>query len=162
MSDTRLKNEKLEINDRTDNADLIYSDLLENFFRLEEENQNLKEGSRILKEIVIEKAKRNHQESSKENVTLKTQKIPKLKTIFYVQIILGIGIIVLSLGFHILYLSVTDCLLFQDGDPACWYKSWMGIEIHASFYLDIMLYSLIVLTSILIILIIKGTLYEKL
>ncbi|MHA2005816.1 MAG: hypothetical protein ACW980_00755 [Promethearchaeota archaeon] len=161
MSDSSLKNDKLEINKRNDNVDLIYSDLLDKYSRLEEENQNLKEESRILKEVVIEKAKNHNQISNTEKINIKSQKILRLKPIFYIQIIIGIGIIVLSLGFHILYLSVTDCLLFEDGDPTCWHKNWLGIEIHVSFYLDLVLYSLIGLTSILIILIIRSAFNKK-
>ncbi len=99
---------------------------------------------------------------NKESTDFQPHKNMKIKKSFYVQIILAIGIIVLSLGFHILYMSVADCLLFTDGDPACFYKSWMGIKIHASFYLDLMLYSIIISVSILIILIIKNMIYEKL
>jgi hypothetical protein len=135
--------------------------LLEKYSRLEEENQTLKNENDILKEIVLKDTKKNHQSVKNDNIKIQDQKSIRIKKSFYFQIILSIGIIVLSLGFHILYLSVTDCLLFSGGNPGCFYKSWMGIKIHASFFLDLMLYAIIASVSILIILIIRNLFYEK-
>ena len=162
MSDSQLRKDNLEIEEEIDYLVLDPREILERYSRLKEENQSLKNESKILKDIVLEETKKNHQMSLKESINLQPHKNIKIKRSFYFQIILAIGIIVLSLGFHILYMSVADCLLFKDGDPACFYKSWMGIRIHASFYLDLMLYSIIISVSILIILIIKNMIYEKL
>ncbi|MBY8984644.1 MAG: hypothetical protein KGD65_06245 [Candidatus Lokiarchaeota archaeon] len=161
MSDVRPRKNNLEVEERRDNININSREILEKFSRLKEENQSLINESRILKEIVLKTTKKNHQILKGESNDVQTHKNIKLKKSFYFQIILGIGIIVLSMGFHILYLSVTDCLLFQEGDPGCFYKSWMGIKIHASFYLDLMLYSIIICVSILIILTIRNLFAKK-
>ena len=161
MSDTQLGKDNLEIEEIGDNSVIKSKILLEKYSKLKEENQILKNEGRILKEIVLEEKKKNHQMINRESTDFQPHKNMKIKKSFYVQIILAIGIIVLSLGFHILYMSVADCLLFKDGDPACFYKSWMGLEIHASFYLDLMLYSIIISVSILILLIIRNMFNEK-
>ena len=158
MSDSRLRKDNLEIEEEIDYLGVNPREILERYSRLKEENQSLKNESKILKDIVLEETKKNHQMSIKESINFQPHKNIKIKRSFYFQIILAIGIIVLSLGFHILYISVADCLLFKDGDPACFYKSWMGIRIHASFYLDLMLYSIIISVSILILLIIRNML----
>jgi len=161
MSDSRLRKDNLEIEEEIDYLGVNPREILERYSRLKEENQSLKNESKILKDIVLEETKKNHQMSIKESINFQPHKNIKIKRSFYFQIILAIGIIVLSLGFHILYISVADCLLFKDGDPACFYKSWMGIRIHASFYLDLMLYSIIISVSILILLIIRNMFNEK-
>ena len=161
MSDSRFKKDNLEIEEEIDYLDLNPREILERYSRLKEENQSLKNEGKILKDIVLEETKKNHQMSLKESINIQPHKNIKIKRSFYFQIILAIGIIVLSLGFHILYNSVADCLLFKDGDPACFYKGWMGIKIHASFYLDLMLYSIIISVSILILLIIRNMFNEK-
>jgi len=161
MSDSRLRKDNLEIEEEIDIGDLISRKLLDKYSRLKEENQTLKNESRILKDIFLEEKTKNYQMSIRESTDFQPHKGMKIKKSFYVQIILSIGIIVLSLGFHILYMSVADCLLFKDGDPICFYKSWMGLEIHASFFLDLMLYSIIISVSILILLIIRNKFNEK-
>ena len=161
MSNTGLRKNNLEIEEKSNKTSIKSNKLLNNYSRLKEENQSLKNERKILKDIVLEETKKNHQMSIKESINFQPHKNIKIKRSFYFQIILAIGIIVLSLGFHILYISVADCLLFKDGDPACFYKSWMGIKIHASFYLDLMLYSIIISVSILILLIIRNMFNEK-
>lgn len=161
MSDSRLRKDNLEIEEEIDIRDLVPRELLDKYSRLKEENQTLKNESRILKDIVLEEEMKKYQMSIRESTAFQPHKGMKIKKSFYIQIILSIGIIVLSLGFHILYMSVADCLLFKDGDPACFYKSWMGLEIHASFFLDLMLYSIIISVSILILLIIRNMFNEK-
>ena len=51
--------------------------------------------------------------------------------------------------------------MYNNGDPSSWIVSWLGIDLHASFYLDIMLYSLISIQVILIVLIIRNTLVKN-
>jgi len=82
------------------------------------------------------------------------------KSYFYAQIVIAISVIILALAFHIVYLSVTDCLLYNEGNSSCWYKSWAGIPIHASFFIDLTLYSLIGAQIILILLLIRKALHE--
>ncbi|MHA1985601.1 MAG: hypothetical protein ACW98D_03080 [Promethearchaeota archaeon] len=161
MSGSRLKKDSLEIEEEIEYSDLQPRKILERYSKLKEENQFLKDESRLLKEIVLNETKKNHQGRIKGSTEYQPYKNMKIKKSSYVQIILAIGIIVLSLGFHILYMSVADCLLFKDGDPACFYKSWMGTEIHASLYLDLMLYSIIISVSILILLIMRNLFNEK-
>ena len=154
MSKSRLTKKNLEFEEQADRNDKNYMYLVEKFNQLKEENQNLSDESKILKDLIIENAKKNYQISLIEAGNLNNSH----KNSFYIQIILGIIVIVLSLGFHVLYLAITDCLLYNGGDPGCWIKNWLGIDIHASFYLDVMLYSLILLQSLLIILIIRTQL----
>ncbi|MFW9875594.1 MAG: hypothetical protein ACFFG0_21030, partial [Candidatus Thorarchaeota archaeon] len=127
--------------------------------QLKEENQNLSDESKILKDLLIEDTKKNYKilltkagKSNNSHTNSKNQKH------FYIQIILGIFVIVLSLGFHILYLAITDCLLYNGGNSGCWIINWLGIDIHGSFFLDITLYSLIAIQCLLIILIIRNQL----
>jgi len=159
MSKSRLTKKNLEFEEQADRNDKYYMNLVEKYNQLKEENQNLSDESKILKDLIIERTKKNYQISLIEAGNLNnSHKNSEIKNSFYIQIILGIIVIVLSLGFHILYLSITDCLLYNGGDSGCWIKNWLGIDIHASFYLDVMLYSLIALQSLLIILIIRTQL----
>ncbi|MHA2181692.1 MAG: hypothetical protein ACXAAH_09740 [Promethearchaeota archaeon] len=161
MSDTRSRKNNLEIEEKSNKTSIKSNELINKYFRLKEENQTLKNETRILKEIVLESTRKNHQSETRDITDLQPHENMKIKKSFYVQIILAIGIIILSLGFHILYLSVADCLLFNSGDPSCYYKSWMGLRIHASFFLDLMLYSIIASVSVLIILMIRSMVSEK-
>jgi len=159
MSKSGLTKKKLEFEKQVDKRDKNYSNLIVRYNKLKKENQNLLDESKILKDLIIENSKKDYQISLIKAGNLnKTHKNSEMKTSFYIQIILGIIVIVLSLGFHILYLAITDCLLYNGGNPACWIKNWFGIYIHGSFYLDLMLYSLIGLQVLLIILIIKNQL----
>ncbi|TFG30364.1 MAG: hypothetical protein EU532_01050 [Promethearchaeota archaeon] len=74
---------------------------------------------------------------------------------FYMKIILAIAVIILSLAFHIVYLSVASCLFYTNGSSQCWIKSWLGIPVYASFFIDLTLYLLIGCQLVLIILILK-------
>lgn len=159
MSKSRISKKNLEFEEQADRNNKNYMKLVEKYNQLKEENQNLSDESKILKDAIIENTKKNYQISLIEAGNLNhSHKNTEFKKSFYFQIILGIIVIVLSLGFHILYLAITDCLLYNGGDPGCWIKNWLGIDIHGSFYLDIMLYSLITLQFILIILIIRNQL----
>ena len=82
------------------------------------------------------------------------------KPYFYAQVVIAISVIILALAFHIVYLSVTDCLLYNEGNGDCWYKSWAGIRVHASFFIDLTLFSLIGAQIILILLLIRKGLHE--
>ena len=157
MSNSGIK-KNLDFEKLRDKNQKDFKILIKQYNQLKEENQNLIAERQILKDLFIENAKKNHQNSLIEETNLNTLENSKFRNSFYFQIILGILVIVLSLGFHIVYLSVTDCLLYNDGDPGCWIKNWMGIDIHTSFYLDILLYSIIVIQSLLIILIVKNKL----
>ena len=74
---------------------------------------------------------------------------------FYMKIILAIAVIMLSLAFHIISLSVASCLFYTNGSSQCWIKSWLGIPVYASFFIDLTLYLLIGCQLVLIILILK-------
>jgi hypothetical protein len=161
MSDTRLRKKSLAPQEVSEKTNRKSKDLFEKNSQLEGENKTLRSENEILRDIILGEAKKNHQSLLSDSTNIQIPKLLKIKKSFYAQIILSIGIIVLALGFHILYLSVTDCLLFTGGDPACFYKSWMGIKIHASLFLDLMLYSIIISVSILIILTIRNVLNRK-
>lgn len=148
-SGVNKKNQELE--GKAKQLNINYQNLIVQNKLLKKENQNLLNEKKFLKELIIDQLKKNKNLIS--NPPLRNRSVSKN---LYFQIILGIIVIILSLGFHILYLSVTDCLLFTNGDPGCWIKNWLGMNVHASFYLDLLLYSLIGLQVILIILIIKN------
>jgi hypothetical protein len=159
MSKSGAKKKNLEFEKEADKRE---KNLITQITLLKKENQSLIKESKILKELILDNAKKNYQKTMDQALLLDPPvRNLNIKKIFYFQIILGILVIVLSLGFHILYLSVTDCLLFNNGDLGCWIKNWLGLNIHASFYLDILLYSLITLQILLIILIIRNQLAEK-
>ncbi len=79
---------------------------------------------------------------------------------FYVKIILAITVIMLSLAFHIVYLSVASCLFYTNGSSKCWIKSWLGMPVYASFFIDLTLYLLICFQLVLIILILRSKIIE--
>lgn len=151
MSKSGVNKKNQELEGKTKQLNINYQNLIVQNKLLKEKNQNLLNEKKLLKELIIDQLKKN--ENLILNPPLMHRRVSKY---FYFQIILGILVIILSLGFHILYLSVTDCLLFTNGDSGCWIKSWLGMNVHASFYLDLLLYSLIGLQVILIIFIIKN------
>jgi hypothetical protein len=135
-----------------------YDNLFEEYEKLKTQNNKLNYENEMLKKLIIENSKKQLPGSLiKVNPINPTNNYPKLGKVFYIQIILGISIIILSLGFHLLYLAVTSCLMYTDGDFSCWIVNWLGIDLHASFYLDLMLYLLIIFQVILIILLIRNT-----
>ncbi len=158
MSKSKVLEKNLELNKQEGKSNKNYSKLIEKHNQLKKENQKLLQESKILKDLIIENAKKNDQISNNSD---NSQKDSEFKNSFYFQIIIGITVIILSLGFHILYLAITDCLLYNGGDSGCWIKNWLGIDIHGSFFLDIMLYSLIALQFLLIMLIIRNHLARK-
>jgi len=79
---------------------------------------------------------------------------------FYMKIILAITVIMLSLAFHIIYLSVASCLFYTNGSSKCWVKSWLGMPVYASFFIDLTLYLLIGFQLVLIILILRSKIIE--
>jgi len=157
MSDTKIKQGELEPKNKDafiNNEKVRYKEL---YLQLRDQNKNLTIENKVLKSLINGEEQKNLKLSPKEKqVLFNLFKNSKLGKSFYFQIILGIFIIVLSLGFHILYLSVTNCLFYNGGDSGCWIKNWLGIDIHASFFIDLILYLLIALQSLLIILIIRG------
>lgn len=165
MSDTGLNKDNLELEveiDGINKFDKNYGDLKKRYHKLKNDNQILIEENKILKNLIINNAKPKFQGSLIEGDLLKpVVKYPKIGKSFYIQIFLGIFVIVLSLGFHILYLAVTSCLTYSDGNANCWIANWLGIEIHASFYLDVFLYSLIAIQITLIFLIIRNKLNRR-
>lgn len=165
MSKTGLNEDKLELEINIDSKDKFnknYSDLYIKYNELKIENYNLKQENSILKDIVIDKTKEELENSLiKDDLLNPVVKFPKIGKSFYFQIILGISVIVLILGFHILYLAVTSCLMYNEGSPNCWIVSWLGIDLHASFYLDLMLYSLVGIQVILLLLIIRDKFLKK-
>ncbi|MFX1500044.1 MAG: hypothetical protein ACFFDH_03670 [Promethearchaeota archaeon] len=165
MSNTESNNSKLELevqNYTIDNSDKIYNDLQEKYVELDRENTILAEENRLLKDIIIKNNKKKFEKSLVNEKFLKSKNESKKSSLsFYIQIILGIFIIILSLGFHILYLAITSCLIYSDGKSNCWIVSWLGMDLHASFYIDVVLYSLIAIQVIIIILIIREKIQKK-
>ncbi len=165
MSNTGLNRDnselKLEI-DKVDGLDKGYGVLYKKYNELKNEYHELQQENSLLKDLIVENTKQKLQNSLKDgeplNPAIKYQKIGKG---FYAQIILGISVIILTLGFHIVYLAVTSCLMYKEGDWGCWIANWLGIDIHASFYIDIILYSLIIIQVTLLILIIRNKLNER-
>ena len=143
MSKSEVKKKNGDFEKQVGKSENSYQNLITQINLLKKENENLKD-------LIVGRVKKNYQKSLGQSFIFD----PPVKN----QSIL---VIVLSLGFHILYLSVTDCLLFNNGDPGCWIKNWLGIDIHASFYLDILLYSLIAIQILLIILIIRNQVTTK-
>jgi len=164
MSNIGLNKDNLELEDGIDRIDKLNEsngDLYRKYNKLKKENHTLINENRLLKDLVIENAKEQYQDSLIRGDDLSTAfDYPKIGKSFYVQIFLGIFVIILSLGFHILYLSVTSCLTYNEGNPFCWIANWLGIYIHASFYIDVILYSLIAIQVSLIILLVRNKLHE--
>ncbi len=165
MSNKALKKSNLPLVDKVKTgakSKINLEELYNSYNNLEIENEQLIAENKTLKDLIIENAIKNHQLSPAESVPFKTSLENKtFNKGFYIQIILGILVIILSLAFHIVYLAVTSCLMYTNGDPGCWYQNWLGIDIHTSFFIDLVLYSLIFIQSILIILIIRNKLIEK-
>jgi hypothetical protein len=161
MSNTKTTKDILELGVNVDNID-SHSELYREYEILKKENNNLQHENNILKDIIVENRKETFQGSLIDTNPLSPiNKYPKSDKSFYIQIFLGIFTIVLSLGFHILYLSVTSCLMYNEGNALCWIVNWLGINLHVSFYLDVILYSLIAVQIILVILLIRTKFDEK-
>ncbi|MFW9882230.1 MAG: hypothetical protein ACFFG0_54910 [Candidatus Thorarchaeota archaeon] len=160
MSKPGLKKDNLELEANIDSIDKLNKgnrDLFNENEKLKKKNYQLEHQNNLLKDLIIENTRNNLQSSLIDGDLLKSPvKYPKIGKGFYIQIFLGISVIILSLGFHLLYLSVTSCLMYNEGKPFCWIANWLGINIHASLFLDIVLYSLIAIQVILIILIIRN------
>lgn len=165
MSNTGLDKDNLELEVKSNSLNKLnkgYNNLNNGYEKLNKQNSKLHQENELLKKIIIKTTKKQfHSSLIRPNLLKSIIEYPKIGKIFYFQIFLGILVIVLSLGFHILYLSVTSCLMYNDGNPFCWIVSWLGIDIHASFYLDIILYSLIGVQIIIIILIIRDKLNTR-
>jgi hypothetical protein len=162
LSDTRIKHSDAKSKQKRNNLnekDAHFTDLTKRYNELYNKFHHLNEENKVLKDIIIEKQDRDFQTSLNDKADGNIR-LNRVKRSFYIKIILGLLVIILSLGFHIVYLAVTDCLLYNDGNPGCWIKSWLGINIHASFFIDLFLYLLIFLQSILIILIIRSKINE--
>ncbi|MFX1315943.1 MAG: hypothetical protein ACFE9T_08775 [Promethearchaeota archaeon] len=161
MNETRIKYSEVKPRKKGDNLDEQdnYTELIQKYSQLNNENQNLIEENKVLKKLILEKQDYNSQSSIKNDDNILISHL-KIKRSFYIQIVLGLLVIILSLGFHIVYLAVTDCLLYNEGNPDCWIKSWLGINLHASLFIDLFLYALIFIQSLLIILIIRSKINE--
>ncbi|MFX1338007.1 MAG: hypothetical protein ACFFDK_05320 [Promethearchaeota archaeon] len=109
----------------------------------------------LISDRIIEKMVRSPESNQKEY-----NKNSKIDLNFYVKIILAIIVIMLSLAFHIVYLSVASCLFYTNGSSDCWVKSWLGIPVYASFFIDLTLYLLIGFQLVLIILILRSKISE--
>ncbi len=118
------------------------------------ENKTLKE---IISNQGIERIDSSSHIHSNE---VRTNEKSKTDISFYVKIILAITVIMLSLAFHIVYLSVASCLFYTNGDSKCWIKSWLGMPVYASFFIDLTLYLLIGFQLVLIILILRSKIIE--
>ena len=118
------------------------------------ENKALKE---IISSRVIEKI--NSPLNGNSNGISYTEK-SSIDLGFYVKIILAITVIMLSLAFHIVYLSVASCLFYTNGSSNCWFKSWLGMPVNVSFFIDLTLYLLIGFQLVLVILILRSKIIE--
>ena len=90
------------------------------------ENRALKE---IISDRIIERLSPTSEIGSNE---IEHNKNSKIDLSFYVKVILAITLIMLSLAFHIVYLSVASCLFYTNGSSKCWIKSWLGMPVYAS------------------------------
>ncbi|MFX0070985.1 MAG: hypothetical protein ACFFAO_07840 [Candidatus Hermodarchaeota archaeon] len=142
---------------KSDNKD-IYDEKNKNYIEIaNHEYESLVSENRALKSIISSSfIKRLEVSSNKESDEVQYGKKTKADIGFYIKIILAISVIILSLAFHIVYLSVTSCLYHTNGSSQCWIKSWLGTRVNASFFIDLTLYLLIGLQLILIVLIIKN------
>jgi len=165
MSSKALKKTNLPLVDKVKagaKSKINLEELYNSYNNLEIQNEQVIAENKTLKDLIIQNAIKNHQLSTAERVPFKTSlENEKSNKSFYIQIIMGIFVIILSLAFHIVYLAVTSCLMYTNGDPNCWYQNWLGIDTHTSFFIDLVLYSLIFIQSILIISIIRNKLLEK-
>lgn len=75
---------------------------------------------------------------------------------FWVQLVIRVLVIMLVLGFHTLYVAITICLMNSGGSSRCWIVSWLGVNIHASFYIDVVLYSIIMVEVISMLILIRN------
>lgn len=158
MSGSNIK-EKISKQDKeSDNRDQLSTNLIEIDFSeyetLLSENKALKD---IISNRVIERINPSSDEKSNE---VSGNDKSEIDIGFYVKIILAITVIMLSLAFHIIYLSVASCLFYTNGDQNCWIKSWLGMPVYASFFIDLTLYLLIGFQLILIILILRSKIIE--
>ncbi|MFX1312391.1 MAG: hypothetical protein ACFFHD_07240 [Promethearchaeota archaeon] len=165
MSNKALKKKNLRFIDKiktVSNSKINLEEIYNSYNNLEAENEYLIAENKALKDLIINNVIKDHHLATAEGVPFKTSlENKKFNNFFFIQIILGILVIILSLSFHIIYLAVTSCLLYNNGNPVCWYQNWLGIDIHTSFFIDLVLYSLIFIQSTLIILIIRNKLFEK-
>lgn len=112
MSNKALKKSKLPLVDKLKTgakSKIDLEELYNSYNNLETENEQLIAENKTLKDLIIENAIKNHQLSIAENVPVKNSlENKKFNKGFYIQIILGILVIILSLAFHIVYLAVTN------------------------------------------------------
>ena len=115
--------------------------------------------NKALKEIISDRVIERMSQSTEPN-EINYTKNSRIDLSFYVKIILAITVIMLSLAFHIVYLSVASCLFYTNGSSKCWIKSWLGMPVYASFFIDLTLYLLIYFQLVLIILILRSKIIE--
>jgi len=65
-------------------------------------------------------------------------------------------VIVLVLGFHTIYVAITACLTNSGGSSECWIVSWLGMDVHASLSIDLLLYLIILIEVISMLLLVRN------
>jgi hypothetical protein len=90
MSNSGFKKKNLEFEKQIDKRDKNYSNLVEKYNQLKEENQNLLDERKILKDLIIENTKKNYQISLIEENSLKDSH----KNSFYFQLLIVYYILV--------------------------------------------------------------------
>ena len=150
---TSIQEEKVDYGDHLSN-NLIEIDLSK-YETLLSENKALKDiiSNRIIERINPSSDGKSNEISFNEKSTIDLS--------FYVKIIIAITVIMLSLAFHLIYLSVASCLFYTNGSSKCWIKSWLGMPVYASFFIDLTLYLLIGFQLVLIVLILRSKLSEQ-
>jgi len=158
MSGSNLNEKVSKQAERVEYGDHLSNNLIEIDFSeyetLLSENKALKEiiSNRVIERINLPSDRELNETSVNEKSTIELS--------FYMKIILAITVIMLSLAFHIIYLSVASCLFYTNGSSKCWVKSWLGMPVYASFFIDLTLYLLIGFQLVLIILILRSKIIE--
>ena len=158
MSGSNIKEKILKQDKELDNRDQLSTNFIEIDFS---EYEALLTENRALKDIISNRILEKINSSSDEELNeIRFNERNSIDLSFYVKIFLAITVIMLSLAFHIVYLSVASCLFYTNGDSKCWIKSWLGMPVYASFFIDFTLYLLIGFQLVLIILILRSKISE--
>ena len=158
MSGSNLKEKVSKREEKIDYRDHLSKNLIE--IQISEYETLISE-NKVLKEIISNRViERMNPSSDIKSNEISVNEKSTIEISFYVKIILAITVIMLSLAFHIIYLSVASCLFYTNGSSKCWVKSWLGMPVYASFFIDLTLYLLIGFQLVLIILILRSKIFE--
>lgn len=156
MSGSNIKGKILKQEEKSIYGDYLEKKLIEVGF---DEYETLLSENKALKEIISDRVIERMGQSQEKN-QIEDIENSEIDLSFYVKIILAITVIMLALAFHIVYLSVASCLFYTNGSSKCWIKSWLGMPVYASFFIDLTLYLLIGFQLVLIILILRSKISE--